>query len=58
VWEAVLKSAALLDLAHRPATEVRGSRVRWALAVALVNSVGVVPIAYFLYGRRPRTPPG
>ena len=52
VFEGVLKVAALTDLARRPASEVRGSKVRWALAVTLVNSVGAVPIAYFVRGRR------
>jgi hypothetical protein len=54
VWEGVLKIAALINLARRPASEVRGSRMRWALVVTLVNSVGAVPIAYFVYGRRKR----
>jgi hypothetical protein len=56
VWEGLLKVAALVDLARRPASRVRGSRLRWALAVALVNSVGAVPIAYFRYGRRESEP--
>ena len=51
-FEGVLKVAALFDLARRPASEVRGSKVRWALAVTLINSVGAVPVAYFAYGRR------
>ncbi len=50
-FEAVLKIAALVDLARRPATEVRGSKRRWALAVVLLNSVGIVPLAYFVVGR-------
>jgi hypothetical protein len=52
VFEGVLKLAALIDLARRPAGEVRGSKLRWALAVTLINSVGAAPIAYFAYGRR------
>lgn len=52
VFEGVLKIAALVDLARRPASELRGSKVRWALAVTLINSVGAVPGAYFVYGRR------
>jgi hypothetical protein len=52
--EGVLNAAALIDLARRPAADVRGSKVRWALAVTLINSVGAVPIAYFVYGRRKR----
>jgi hypothetical protein len=54
VLEGVLKVAALIDLARRPASEVRGSKMRWALAVTLINSAGAAPIAYFLRGRRTR----
>jgi hypothetical protein len=50
--EGLLKIAALIDLARRPASEVRGSKPRWAVALVLVNSVGAVPIAYFVRGRR------
>ena len=50
--EAVLKTAALIDLARRPARQVRGSKAVWAAAIALVNAAGAVPIAYFLRGRR------
>jgi hypothetical protein len=50
-FEAVLKVAALIDLARRPADQVRGSKARWATAVVLINSVGLVPLAYFALGR-------
>ncbi len=50
--EGLLKIAALVDLARRPAEEVRGSKPRWAVAIVLVNSVGALPIAYCVYGRR------
>jgi hypothetical protein len=50
--EAGLKIAALLDLAQRPGRDIRGSKARWAVAIALVNSAGAVPIAYLLRGRR------
>jgi hypothetical protein len=50
--EGVLKIAALLDLRRRPAAEVRGRKWVWAGAVTLANSVGVVPIGYFVLGRR------
>jgi hypothetical protein len=36
---------------RRPSEEVRGSKPSWAAAIVLINSVGVVPIAYFAYGR-------
>jgi hypothetical protein len=50
--EGVLKVAALVDLARRPAAQVRGSKLGWAVTVTLANSVGAVPIAYFVFGRR------
>jgi hypothetical protein len=50
--EGVLKVAALVDLARRPAAQVRGRKLGWAVAVTLANSVGAVPIAYFVFGRR------
>jgi hypothetical protein len=51
-FEGVLKTAALVDLVRRPSEEVRGSKPLWAAAIVLINSVGVVPIAYFAYGRQ------
>ena len=50
-FEGLLKIAALVDLARRPSAEVRGSKPRWAAAIVLTNSLGVVPVAYFVYGR-------
>lgn len=53
-FEGLLKIAALIDLKRRPAAEIRGSKSRWAAAIVLINSVGAVPIAYFIRGRRKR----
>ena len=50
-FEGLLKIAALHDLWKRPASQVRGSKKRWAAAIVLINSVGAVPIAYFIRGR-------
>lgn len=50
--ETALKVAALRDLKRRPAEQVRGSKVKWALPLALGNSAGALPIAYFIWGRR------
>ncbi|QGG42229.1 PLD nuclease N-terminal domain-containing protein [Aeromicrobium yanjiei] len=47
--ETVLTAAALWDLARRPADEVRGPKIAWALA-SFVQPVG--PLAYFAKGRR------
>ena len=51
-FEGLLKTAALIDLAKRPANGIRGSKKRWAAAIVLINSVGAVPIGYLAYGRR------
>ena len=50
--EGVLKIAALVDLKRRPAAGVRGRKWVWATGITLANSVGAVPIGYFLFGRR------
>lgn len=44
-----LAATAWVDLARRPATQVRGPKPFWAVAIA-VNFVG--PISYFAVGRR------
>jgi hypothetical protein len=51
VVELTLRVAMLLDLKRRPARQVRGSKRWWALA-GLVNSAGIIPLSYFLVGRR------
>jgi hypothetical protein len=50
--EGVLKIAALIDLKRRPAGDVRGRKWVWATVITLANSVGAVPLGYFLFGRR------
>lgn len=52
VVDGILKVAALVDLQRRPAEQVRGSKKAWAATLVLVNSAGVVPVAYFVKGRR------
>jgi hypothetical protein len=46
-----LLAAALADIHRRPAEEIKGSKWLWS-AVALVNFMGIGPIAYFLFGRK------
>lgn len=54
--EAGLKAAALLDMRRRPASQIRGSKKAWALAM-IVNSAGLIPISYFVFGvQRARCP--
>jgi hypothetical protein len=51
--EGARKSAALMDLARRPANEIRGSKAKWAVAIVVVNSGGALPFYYFVRARRP-----
>jgi hypothetical protein len=53
VAESILKAAALVDIKRRPASQIRGPKWLWGPVVAVVNSAGVVPISYFVFGRRP-----
>ena len=55
VVEAGLKAAALIDLRRRAPEEVRGSKRIWAASM-IINSAGLVPLAYFTLGRRRGAP--
>jgi hypothetical protein len=57
VAEGVLKVVALIDLKRRSASQVRGPKWLWATVVTVVSSAGILPIAYFVFGRRPRSRP-
>ena len=48
------KGIALADLAKRDQSQVNGSKKTWGIALSLVNSVGILPVVYFLKGRRSR----
>jgi len=52
IGEAVLKTAVLIDIRRRPASEIRGSKRMWIIAAVLVNSAGIGPLSYFAFGRR------
>jgi hypothetical protein len=52
IAEGILKVAALIDLKRRPASQVRGPKWLWATVLAIVGSAGVVPVSYFVFGRR------
>lgn len=49
VVQVVLLIAALVDLARRPARQIKGRKAWWVLA-SFVNFVG--PISYFIFGRK------
>ena len=50
--DGALKIAALADIKRRPAGQIRGRKWVWAAVVTLANSAGIVPLTYFLVGRR------
>jgi hypothetical protein len=52
VAEGILKVVALIDLKRRPASQIRGPKWLWATVMTVVSSAGVVPISYFVLGRR------
>ena len=57
VVEGILKLAALVDLKRRPSTQIRGPKWAWVTSVAVVSSAGVLPIVYFIFGRRRQPQP-
>ena len=52
VAEGILKVAALIDIKRRPASQIRGPKWIWVAVVTVVSSAGVVPVSYFVFGRR------
>ena len=54
VAEAGLKAAAAIDLKRRAADQVRGPKWAW-FAGLLINSAGLIPLSYFVFGRRKDT---
>jgi len=52
VADGTLRVAALIDIARRPASQIRGRKWAWATAVAIVSSAGILPISYFVFGRQ------
>lgn len=51
IAEGALKLAVLVDLKRRPKDQIRGRKAAWASAM-LINSAGVLPVSYFIWGRR------
>lgn len=50
IVQMALLAAALWDIRHRPADQIKGSKGAWT-AASFINFAG--PIAYFLFGRKP-----
>lgn len=50
--DASLRAYALMDIGKRDATQIKGSKPVWIAALTTVNSLGVVPTAYLVWGRK------
>jgi hypothetical protein len=57
VVEGCLKIAALIDIKRRPASQIRGPKWLWAAVVSVVSSAGLLPISYFVLGRKRQPTP-
>jgi hypothetical protein len=57
VVEGCLKIAALIDIKRRPASQIRGPKWLWATVVSIVSSAGLLPISYFVLGRKRQPTP-
>lgn len=49
-----LRVYALIDVARRPDKEINGPKEAWIPALAVINSLGLLPCAYLRWGRRTR----
>jgi hypothetical protein len=47
-----LRLVAMIDLIRRPRAGIRGPKALWVSLIATVNSVGLLPAAYLIWGRR------
>ena len=47
-----LRTWALVDLRRRPAQNVKGPKAAWAAGLVVVSSAGILPLVYFIFGRR------
>ena len=52
IGEAILKTAVLIDIRRRPASQIRGSKRLWIVVAVLLNSAGLGSLSYFAFGRR------
>ena len=57
IVEGLLKIAALIDIKRRPASQIRGPKWLWAAVVSVVSSAGLLPISYFVFGRKRQPTP-
>ena len=57
VVESALKTVALVDLKRRPASQIRGPKWAWLPGLTVVNSAGIIPLAYLFRGRHRENSP-
>ena len=47
-----LRVYALVDVSRRDQSDVRGPKEAWVPTLAVVNSLGLLPLAYLKWGRK------
>jgi hypothetical protein len=53
--EGALKIAALIDIKRSSPEQIRGGKKVWTAGM-LLNSAGLIPLSYFVWGRRSAAP--
>lgn len=48
-----LRVYALVDVAQRDERDLNGAKAAWVPALAVTNSLGLLPLAYLKWGRKP-----
>lgn len=54
VVDLALRIGAIADLRRRPSDQVNGPKWLWCGLLAVVNALGLLPLLYFVRGRRSR----
>lgn len=58
IIDVALRLIAIRDVIRREPIQVNGSRVGWGIALGVVSSGGILPLVYFVVGRRKDSEPG
>ncbi|HON10653.1 MAG TPA: PLD nuclease N-terminal domain-containing protein [Chitinispirillaceae bacterium] len=49
ILQVILLASALIDIARRPSSEIKGRKLKWVL-ISFIDFAG--PVSYFLFGRK------
>lgn len=50
--DGAMRAYALVDIAKRDDNDVNGPKPAWVVALSVVSSFGLVPLAYLIWGRK------